>query len=72
VEALHHDEEALSLGKRSNLCKRSWEETQKALDEAARRARGAQRKKILKLLCYLEENWSGIKSITRCKAPRHD
>jgi len=45
---------------REAISQGSWEETQKILDEAARRARGAQRKKIIKLLRYLEENWSGI------------
>ncbi len=71
MEALHHDEEAF-LKVREAISQGNWEETQKVIGEAARRARGAQRKKILKLFCYLEENWSGIKSITRCKTSRHN
>ncbi len=31
----------------------NWEETQKTVEEVAKRARGTQRKKILKLLRYL-------------------
>lgn len=61
IEALAHDEEAF-LKVRLAISQGSWEETRKAIEEAGRRARGAQKKKILKLLRYFEENWSGIVS----------
>jgi hypothetical protein len=72
IEALAHDEEAF-LKVRLAISQGSWEETRKAIEEAGRRARGAQKKKSLKLLRYFEENWSGIVSSpgARCKTLRH-
>ncbi len=59
TEALWHDEEtfrkvglAISQG--------NWEETQKVLEEAARKSRGNRKKRITKLSQYLQENWAGI------------
>lgn len=59
TEALWYDEEtyrkvalAISQG--------NWEETQKVLTEAAKNTRGNRKKRITKLLHYLEENWTGI------------
>ncbi len=61
IEALAHDEEAFFKA-REAISKGSWEDCQKAIEEAAKKAPGAQRKKLSKLLSYLEENWSGIVS----------
>lgn len=59
IEGLHHDEEAF-FKVRLAISQGSWEETQRAIEEAARKARGVQKKKVLELFRYLEENWSGI------------
>lgn len=59
IEALHHDEEAF-IGVRQAISRGSWEETRRVLEEAVRRAQGTQKKRVVELLRYLEENWSGI------------
>ncbi|KUK36455.1 MAG: Uncharacterized protein XD66_0830 [Thermacetogenium phaeum] len=38
----------------------NWQETQEILTEAAEKTRGNRKKRLIKLLHCLEENWSGI------------
>jgi hypothetical protein len=59
TEALWHDEETFQKVS-SAISRGNWEETQKSLTEAAKNTRGNQKKRIVKLLHYLEENWAGI------------
>lgn len=59
TEALWHDEETFRKVS-SAISRGNWEETQKSLTEAAKNTRGNQKKRIVKLLHYLEENWAGI------------
>lgn len=61
IEALHHDEEAFfRVGEA--ISRGSLKDAQEVLNEAARRAHRVQRKRVIRLLRYLEENWSGIVS----------
>jgi hypothetical protein len=59
IEALWYDEETYS-----KVCEAihegNFEDTQEILKEAAVRTRGERKKRVLKLLGYLKDNWEGI------------
>lgn len=58
-EALWFDEETYQeVALAVSQC--NWEKTQKALTAATKNSRGNQKKRIMKLYKYLQENWVGI------------
>ncbi|NPV30676.1 MAG: ISLre2 family transposase [Firmicutes bacterium] len=59
TEALWYDEETFQkVG--ASLLNSNWQETQAILTEAIKKTRGNRKKRLIKLLHYLEENWTGI------------
>lgn len=59
TEALWHDEE--TFGKVGlTISEGDWEETERILEEAAKKSRGNRKKRIIKLIQYLKENWGGV------------
>ncbi|SHJ84548.1 Uncharacterised protein family (UPF0236) [Desulfofundulus thermosubterraneus DSM 16057] len=59
TEALWYDEETFRKVAAA-ISRGNWQETQGILTEAAKKTRGNRKKRITKLLHYLEENWVGI------------
>ncbi|NHM26889.1 ISLre2 family transposase [Desulfofundulus sp. TPOSR] len=59
TEALWYDEETFRKVAAA-ISRGNWQETQGVLTEAAKKTRGNRKKRITKLLHYLEENWVGI------------
>lgn len=59
TEALWYDEETFRKVATA-IFQGNWQETQGILTEAAKKTRGNWKKRITKLLHYLEENWVGI------------
>ncbi|MGB9763692.1 MAG: ISLre2 family transposase, partial [Minisyncoccia bacterium] len=59
TEALWHDEESFSKVGLA-ICQGNWEETRRVLEEAAKKSRGNRRKRVTKLIQYLQENWAGV------------
>lgn len=59
TEALLNNEEAFQEAAQA-ISKGSWEETEKALLKATGKLKGNRKKKVIKLLGYLKENWEGI------------
>ena len=60
LEALWYDEETYDKV-REAIYQGDLEKTQRTLEEAIKKAKGERRKKLVKLLKYLAENWEGIK-----------
>lgn len=66
TEALWYDEETFQkVG--ASLLNSNWQETQAILTEAIKKTRGNRKKRLIKLLHYLEENWTGIINSTGAK-----
>lgn len=59
TEALWHDEEAFREVSTA-ISRNDWHQTQKILTTAAKKTGGNRKKRITRLLRYLEENWAGI------------
>lgn len=67
TEALWHDEETFRKVATA-ISRGNWQETAEALTEAGKKARGNRKKRVTKLMHYLEENWEGIAITPGAKA----